>query len=108
MREAIRSRRIAGNPTTRIIFFSLGILFTIVGIIGFIVPLMPGTVFLFVAAYFFARSSERFLDVLLRNRFFGRYIHDFAHGARMPRKAKIVTGVLIAISVSISLYVLAG
>jgi len=106
MREAIRSRQVAGNKTTRVVFFSLGILFTLIGIIGFIVPLMPGTIFLFIAAYFFARSSERFLDVLLNNRFFGRYIHDFANGARMPRRAKVVTGILIAVSLTISLVVL--
>lgn len=99
MRDAIKNRKIVESGALRILYFVLGILCTITGIIGFVVPLMPGTIFLIMAAYFFARSSERFLDYILANKLFGHHIQNFADGGKMPLRAKIVTGILILISV---------
>ncbi len=99
MREAIKNRKIIESGPLRIVYFILGIICAITGIIGFIVPLMPGTIFLIMAAYFFARSSEKFLDYILTNKLFGHHIQNFANGGKMPLRAKIVTGILILISV---------
>ncbi|GMU85823.1 MAG: hypothetical protein AMXMBFR48_10650 [Ignavibacteriales bacterium] len=99
MRQAIKKRKVAEQQWLRATYFILGVVCTITGIIGFIVPLMPGTIFLIMAAYFFARSSERFLDYILTNKLFGHHIQNFVDGGKMPLRAKIVTAGLIFISV---------
>jgi uncharacterized membrane protein YbaN (DUF454 family) len=44
----------------RIIYFGLGWVMVALGVIGLVMPLMPGAVFLIVALWCFARSSPRF------------------------------------------------
>ena len=48
-----------GHPLTRPFFFVLGLVFVGLGIAGYILPVMPGTIFLILAAGCFARSSRR-------------------------------------------------
>ena len=47
----------------RIVYFSLGWVMVALGVIGLIMPLMPGVVFLIVAAWCFARSSRGVRDI---------------------------------------------
>jgi len=61
------------------------------GIIGIILPLVPTTPLLLLAAYCYARSSERFYHWLLNNRWFGEYIKNYREGRGMPRREKILT-----------------
>ena len=51
----------------RIIYFCLGWVMVALGVIGLVMPLMPGAVFLIVAAWCFARSSPRFEAWLLEH-----------------------------------------
>lgn len=87
------------------LLLACGWLCVALGIIGYIVPLMPGTVFILTAAYCFSRSSERFHSWLVEHRILGRYIHAYAHGMKMPVRAKIITWLLVLVTVGISLYV---
>ena len=50
---------------------------------------MPSTVFFILAAYFFSRSSKRFLAWLLSLPKVGPLVRDYRSGLGMPRKAKI-------------------
>lgn len=63
----------------------------ILGIIGMFVPILPTTPFLLLAAACYARSSDRFLNWLLNNRYFGAYIRNYREGRGMPRSTKILT-----------------
>lgn len=104
MRDTIKHGDIIENKFLRILFYILGWAFLITGIIGIVVPFLPGVLFMLIAAYFFARSSKRFHSWLLTNRFFGHHVTAFAHGAKMPLRAKIMTAVLITVSVGVGLY----
>ena len=58
------------------------------GIIGIFLPVLPTTPFLLLAAFFFARSSERLHSWLVGHPKLGVYISGFLYGGGVPRKAK--------------------
>jgi uncharacterized protein len=61
------------------------------GVIGIFLPLMPTTVFLLLAAACYARSSERFYQKLVTNRWLGGYIAASREGRGMTGRQKAVT-----------------
>ena len=73
----------------RYIFFFLGLLFLALGIVGFIVPGLPGTIWLIVAATFFVRSSEKLYNFVVQNKYFGETVRDFLETGSMALKAKV-------------------
>ncbi len=75
----------------QIIFNILGFFFVGLGVIGIFVPLLPTTVFLIIAAYFFAKSSEKYYNWLITNKYFGKFIKDYREGKGVPLKAKTVS-----------------
>jgi hypothetical protein len=75
----------------RLALVSLGLLFLGVGILGYILPGLPGTIFLIVAAALFVRSSDRLYNFVVRNRLFGRQVKSFLETGAMPRKAKVMS-----------------
>jgi uncharacterized membrane protein YbaN (DUF454 family) len=78
-------------------WFILGILSLAAGAAGVVLPLVPATPFLLLAAYCFARSSPRLHAWLLAHPRFGPVITDWqAHGA-IARNAK-VTAVLVIVA----------
>jgi uncharacterized membrane protein YbaN (DUF454 family) len=74
----------------RIIYFSLGWVMVALGVIGLIMPLMPGVVFLIVAAWCFARSSPRLEAWLLDHPTFGKPLRDWRAAGAIPRSAKMM------------------
>lgn len=58
------------------------------GIVGVIVPLMPTTVFILIAAYCAARGSDTLHRKLLEHRVFGPMIRDWQATGAVSRKAK--------------------
>ena len=72
----------------RIIYISLGWVMVALGVIGLVMPLMPGAVFLIVAAWCFARSSPRFEAWLLDHPTLGKPLRDWRAAGAIPRPAK--------------------
>lgn len=75
-------------------FVSLGL-----GIIGIFLPILPTTPFLLLAATLFAHSSQRLYDKLLANKYLGHYIRDFQLNKSIPLRAKIVSILMIWLSI---------
>ena len=73
----------------RYIFIFLGLLFLALGIVCFIVPGLPGTIWLIVAATFFVRSSEKLYNFVVQNKYFGETVRDFLETGSMALKAKV-------------------
>ena len=94
--------RLSTNPAVRFLWLVLGLLFTGLGIVGAFLPVMPTTVFLLVAAFFFARSSPKFYNWLLNNRAFGPLIRDWRAGLGLPLRAKVLAVSLIGVTVGSS------
>lgn len=82
---------------------ALGCLFVGLGVVGAILPVMPTTPFLLAASFFFARSSPRLNNWLLRSPLFGPFLRDWdQHRGVRPRvKVWAVTVMLTAVTASI-------
>jgi uncharacterized membrane protein YbaN (DUF454 family) len=75
----------------RRIFVIIGSIFLTIGVIGIIVPILPTTPFLLLAAICYMRGSQRLYNALLSNRFMGTYIKNYLEGKGMSLKIKIWT-----------------
>ena len=95
---------LSANPAVRFLWLVLGLLFTGLGIAGAFLPVMPTTVFLLIAAFFFSRSSAKFYNWLLNSRAFGPLIRDWRAGLGLPLRAKVLAVSLIGVSVGSSIF----
>jgi hypothetical protein len=77
-----------GAGAKRKIFAALGLVHLAIGVVGVIVPGIPGTLFLLAASYFFARSSPRLARWLREHPRLGPYLRLAERGS-MPRGAKV-------------------
>ena len=85
----------------RRILIIAGTIFTGIGVIGIFVPILPTTPFLLLAAACYVRSSRRFYNWLLSNRFFGVYVKNYLEGKGMPLKVKILVIALLWITIGL-------
>lgn len=80
----------------RILYFCLGWLLVALGVIGVVVPLMPTTIFLILAAGCFARSSPRLEVWLLSHPQFGPSLRHWRATGAISRPAKLMAVVGMA------------
>ena len=88
----------------RTLLIIAGTLLVGLGIIGILVPVLPTTPFLLLAAACYARSSQRFYHWLLNNKWFGNYIKNYIQRKGVPLKVKIlaITWLWITIGCSVT------
>jgi hypothetical protein len=86
----------------RYFYLVFGFICTAFGILGIFVPLLPTTPLLLAAMFFFSRSSERFNQMLVQNRFLKQYIEPYIRNQPVPRATKIRTIVLLWTALTIS------
>ncbi len=72
------------------------------GAVGALLPILPTTPFLLLAAACFMRSSDRLYGWLLRNRWFGSYIRNYREHRAISRRAKVVTLALLWLAIGYS------
>lgn len=82
------------GKAVRLVFAGLGFLCVGVGVVGILVPGIPGTVFLLAASYLFVRSSPRWERWLREHPRLGPALR-LAEGGVMPRRAKVAVLLLI-------------
>lgn len=73
----------------------LGLLFVALGAIGVVLPLLPTTPFILLAAACFARSSPRMHAWLHRSRLFGPSLRDWEHNHCVRRRARWMAVLMI-------------
>ncbi len=75
----------------------MGVIALGLGLVGIVVPLIPTTPFLLLAAACFTRSSDRLYQWLIRHRWFGSYIKNYQEHRAITRRARVMAlGVLWA------------
>ena len=84
------------------LYLALGWVCVFLGAVGALVPLMPTTVFLLVAAWAFSRSSERWHTWLREHAHFGETIRIWEEHHAMPRRAKRIAFVTLAASYALT------
>ena len=102
--QEIHQVREVKNPLVRFLWVGLGCLFVGLGAIGAVVPGMPTTIFLVLAAACFIRSSQKLYDWLISNKTFGPYLKDYREGKGIPLRAKVLALSLIVIFVSFAVF----
>jgi uncharacterized membrane protein YbaN (DUF454 family) len=70
-----------------------------IGVVGIIVPVLPTTPFLLLAAICYMRGSQRLYKALLCNRFIGNYVRNYLEGRGMSLKMKIWTLSLLWVAI---------
>ena len=101
-----KSRKIdkKSNQLFRWILIIAGTIFLGFGIIGIFLPILPTTPFLLLSAACYARSSQRFYNWLMNNKWFGNYIKNYREGRGIPLKFKILTISLLWLTILTSIY----
>jgi len=86
----------------RLVWLICGVLSLIVGAIGAFLPLLPTVPLLLLAAYCFARSSERLQHWLLSHPTLGPPIHDWQERGAIGKRAKWAASLSILAALIIS------
>lgn len=71
------------------ILIVLGTISVFLGLIGIFLPILPTTPFLLLGAAIYSKSSDKFYNWLVGNRFFGSYIKNYREGKGIPLRVKI-------------------
>lgn len=88
------------KTVVRALYLIAGLFCVLLGLIGVVLPLLPTTPFLLVAAFCFSRSSERLHQSLLNNRYVGQIIRDWERDGVIPMKAKVLATTMMLLMVS--------
>ncbi|PKE33048.1 hypothetical protein CWS43_03935 [Rahnella sp. AA] len=88
----------------RILLIIAGWVCVVLATLGVVLPLLPTTPFLLLAAWCFARSSPRFHQWLLYRSWFGGYLRHWQQHRALPKGAKPKAVGLIVITFAISIY----
>lgn len=70
------------------LLISLGLFFTGLAVLGIFLPVLPTTPLLLLALACFAKSSEKFHNMIMTNKTFGPLIRQWHETRSIPRKAK--------------------
>lgn len=79
----------------RILLITLGMFFLAISVIGIILPGLPGTPFLLLAAACFAKSSPRLYNWLHNHKIFGPILTNWKKDRSIPKNAKRVALLMI-------------
>lgn len=91
--------------TVRLLYFVSGWLCLALGAAGVVLPVLPTTPFVLLAAWCFSKSSRRLHSWLLAHRTFGPYIVAWEQHRVIPLRAKILATSII---VPLTAYMLFG
>lgn len=86
--EPVSGLRNTPPKAGRAVYAVLGCLMLVLAFVGALLPVMPTTIFLILAAWFFGRSSPRLEAWMLAHPRFGPVLRDWREHGAMPRRAK--------------------
>lgn len=66
-----------------------GFIFMTLGALGIILPVLPTTPFMLLAAGCFSGSNKKMENWIKKNKYFGSYINNYQNGLGVPKKIKM-------------------
>jgi len=86
------------------LLLAIGWISVVLGVLGIFLPLLPTTPFLLLAAACFVRSSPKFYQWLVDHPRLGSYILHYLNGEGIPKRAKFFSIMMIAGTISFSIW----
>jgi hypothetical protein len=77
------------SRTAKVLWLIAGFFFVGIGMVGVVVPGLPTTPFMILAAACFARSSRRFYRWVMTNRLFGSQVRRFRESGGISLRGKV-------------------
>ena len=87
----------------RIAFIVLGCLSLVLAVLGVLLPILPTVPFLALAAFCFAKSSDRLNNWLINTKFYQNNFADFKAGKGMTVKTKVRILVTVTLVMAVGL-----
>jgi len=92
------------SKLSRLALLLAGNFFVAFGILGIFLPLLPTTPFLLLAAACYIRSSERFYNWLMNNKWLGNYIKNYREKKSIPLKVKVLSLSFLWLTIGYSVF----
>lgn len=86
----------------RHVWIAAGMIALMLGALGVLLPVLPTTPFVLLAAFCFGKGSPRLRNLLTSNPTFGPYIEDWETRGAIPRRAKILACLVMGLTLGAS------
>jgi len=94
------------DKVKRSLYIFIGTLFLVIGFIGVVIPVLPTTPFLLLAAACYVRGSERIHHWMINNRIFGEFIKNYMEGKGIKPRQKVFTLTFLWLTITFSVFYL--
>ena len=98
-------KNIANINIKKTVYIILGLIFFGIGVLGYYIPLLPGTIFMIISAYFFMSSSKKLYNKITKNPFYGKPVKQYVEDGIIPFKTKIIILLSIWIATLITVHI---
>lgn len=86
------------------LYIAFGFLAVALAIVGVFVPGLPTVPFLLVALFCFERSSKKYHDMIMNNKYFGYALQDYYSGKGLTLSLKIKAILFLTLGIAFSIY----
>ena len=86
------------------LYIAFGFLAVALAIVGVFIPGLPTVPFLLVALFCFERSSKKYHDMIMNNKYFGPVLQDYYSGKGLTLSLKIKAILFLTLGIAFSIY----
>ena len=86
------------------LYVTFGFLAVALAIVGVFIPGLPTVPFLLVALFCFERSSKKYHDMIMNNKYFGPVLQDYYSGKGLTSSVKIKAILFLSCGMAFSIY----
>jgi uncharacterized protein len=91
-----------GEKIKQFVLITIGTVVVALGVLGIFLPILPTTPFLLLGAACYAKSSDRFYNLLLNNKYLGKYIRNYRELGGITLRSKIIALCMLWVAIGYS------